>query len=249
MGGVYAVLIDAHCHIDRFPNPTSLAADCERERITTVAVTNLPSHYKMGVQHLIGFKYVKLALGFHPLVIGQHGCELEEFLRFLPDVAFVGEIGLDFSREGIETKAQQLKVFRLIAEAVSGSSKFITLHSRGAANDVLDVLEECGVRNAVFHWYSGTLSVLDRAIEKGFYFSVNPSMVDSKKGQGIIARIPRERTLTETDGPYVKVGGRPAEPRDVRGVVNSLASEWEVSVDEAAKQVFDNFRRIMREVE
>jgi len=88
----------------------------------------------------------------------------------LPKVDFVGEIGLDFSNEGLSTKAEQLAAFRTIVKALAETNKFVTLHSRGEADTVLDVLEEFGVNNAVFHWYSGALSVLDRAIERGFYF-------------------------------------------------------------------------------
>jgi len=241
------VLLDAHCHVDRFPNPESIAAACERQRVTTVAVTNLPSHFKVGNQHVGGLQYVKLALGFHPLAVGKQHGELEEFLRLLPVAAFVGEIGLDYSKEGASTKREQLATFRAIAEALMGTQKFVTIHSRGAEDAVLDVLAEFQIQNPVLHWYSGTLAVLERAVEQGCFFSLNPAMIRSKKGQGIIARIPRARILTETDGPYVKIGSRSAEPSDVRGVVEFLAREWNVPLSEAIGQVFENFRIIVGE--
>jgi TatD DNase family protein len=128
-----------------------MAARCELERLITVAVTNLPSHYRQGVQHVKTLQYVKLALGFHPLVVGQHHHELDAFLQMLPKVSFVGEIGLDFSNKGLPTKAEQLAAFRIIAKGLAETHKFVTLHSRGAADTVLDVLEEFGVTNAVFH--------------------------------------------------------------------------------------------------
>jgi TatD DNase family protein len=99
----------------------------------------------------------------------------------------------------------------------------------------------------VFHWYSGPLPLLDRAIRQGFYFSVNPAMVRSKNGQGIIGRIPRDRILTETDGPYVKVGTRAAEPTDVRVVLEYLAKQWEISIGEAEGQVWENYQHTVHE--
>jgi TatD DNase family protein len=235
------VLIDTHCHVDRFPDPAAIAARCERERLITVAVTNLPSHYSQDVRHVKALQYVKLALGFHPLVVGQYYRELDTFLGMLPKVDFVGEIGLDFSNEGISTKAQQLAAFRTIAKSLAETRKFVTLHSRGAADTVLAVLEEFNVTNAVFHWYSGSLGVLDRAIDRGFYFSVNPSMIHSNKGRKIITRIPRHRVLTESDGPYAKIQNRPTEPSDVRNVVEFLSKEWGISMDETSKQIFQNY--------
>lgn len=235
------MLIDTHCHIDRFPNPGAVAARCEREKLITVAVTNLPSHYSQGLRHVKALQYVKLALGFHPLVVGQYHRELDTFLEMLPKVDFVGEIGLDFSNEGISTKAQQLAAFRTIAKSLADTNKFVTLHSRGAADPVLAVLEEFSITNAVFHWYSGPLRVLDRAIDRGFYFSVNPSMIHSNKGREIITRIPRHRVLTESDGPYAKIQNRPTQPSDVRNVVEFLSREWGISMDQTSKQIFQNY--------
>ena len=54
----------------------------------------------------------------------------------------------------------------------------------------------------ILHWFSGTYKELDQAIADGYFFSVNGAMVRSAKGQALVMRMPRERILTETDGPY-----------------------------------------------
>ena len=190
-------------------------------------------------------RYIKMALGFHPLAVAKQDCELDQFLRLMPEVTHVGEIGLDFLREGLGSKNQQLAAFRAIIKAVSGIRKFVSLYSRGAEETVLAILDEFQVKMAVFHWYSGPLTVLDRAIEAGFYFSVNPAMIRSEKGQRILTRIPRDRVLTETDGPYVRVVSRPAEPRDVAEVIKFLATVWGDSVEDASARVLDNYRQIV----
>jgi TatD DNase family protein len=238
------MLLDSHCHIDQYRDPSALVESCERAGIQTVAVTNLPNHYRLGLQHVAHLHHINMALGFHPLAVAKQGHELEEFLRLAPEANFIGEIGLDFSREGAASKKEQLTTFRAIAKAIGGSRKFVSLHSRGAEEVVLDVLQEFGVDHAVLHWYSGSLTVLERAIAGGFYFSVNPAMSRSDKGQRIIARIPRDRVLTETDGPYVKIGSRPAEPRDVASVVEFLAKAWGTSSEKASVQVLDNYRQV-----
>ncbi len=239
------MLLDAHCHIDQYRDPSSVAEACERMGLLIVAVTSLPSHYKIGIQHVGRLRHVKLALGFHPLVAAKHSHELNEFLRLAPNVMFIGEIGLDFSREGLASKSRQLTAFRTICEALAGSGKFISLHSRGAEETVLDVLQEFKVEQAVFHWYSGSVNILNRAIDGGHYFSVNPAMVRSIKGRQILATIPRERMLTETDGPYVRIGTRPAEPSDVSRVVEFLGEAWGVTAEEASAQVLRNYRQIV----
>jgi TatD DNase family protein len=74
-------------------------------------------------------------------------------------------------------------------------------------------------------------------------------MCDGKRFPALLARIPRDRVLTETDGPFVAVGGRKAEPSDVRAVVATLSRLWKLDEGEAAKLVYDNFARALGQAE
>lgn len=242
------MIVDTHCHIDRFPNPLALAEKCEVSAVGAVAVTNLPSHYEMAVEHLRKMRYVKPSLGFHPLTVKENLKELPLFLSLLGGVQFVGEIGLDFSDEGEPTRNEQLQVFRTIVEALSDKARFVTLHSRGAAGDVAHILDEYGVQKCVFHWFSGTLKELEKVVSSGHYLSINTAMVESKKGQRVLERAPRDRILTESDGPYVKIGRRPAGPFDMMRVVSGIADAWGVSEDEAESQVSNNYKRLCESI-
>lgn len=242
------MLIDTHCHVDRFPDPMGLARECENNRVLTVAVTNVPSHYEMAASHIGSMRYVKPALGFHPLAAADNMRELPLFLSLLEKAQFVGEIGLDYSREGQKSRKQQVHAFRTISEALSRTTRFVTLHSRGSAEDVVQILTEYGVGSCVFHWYSGSLSTLDRVIDAGHYLSTNIAMLASQKGRAIVQRVPRDRVLTETDGPYVKIGRDAAKPSDVKQVLSSIAVIWAVSAVDAEVQVARNYERLCASV-
>lgn len=235
------MLIDTHCHIDRFPDPLAVSRECEEQRIFTVAVSNLPSHYELAMQHLAKMQYVKPALGFHPLSVEHNFDELSLFESLLPDVQFIGEVGLDYSRQGINSKESQLKVFRYIAHLLSQEARFVTIHSRRAAADVLEILDDAKLSNAVFHWYSDSMTLLRKIADAGHYFSINPAMILSKLGQAVINSVPRDQILTETDGPYVKAGTKPAKPIDVNRVLNAISSHWGVDVERVEEQVANNF--------
>lgn len=112
---------------------------------------------------------------------------------------------------------------------------------------MLDILNEHESRPVVFHWYSGPLSVLDEAIASGHYFSINPAMLKSDSGLKILKRIPRQRLLTETDGPYVKVARRMACPWDIAAVEASLSQIWSISAEEVRQTVWHTFRRMLAE--
>ena len=66
-------------------------------------------------------------------------------------------------------------------------------------------------------------------------------MAESDRGRSIMAALPRDRVLTETDAPFVPSGRQ--EPTDVIAVVDQLARTWSMSRDEARDAVFDNMAR------
>lgn len=101
----------------------------------------------------------------------------------------------------------------------------------------------------VFHWYSGPLHVLRRAIAQGHFFSINPAMVNSPNGRKIIDVIPPDRVLTESDGPFVKVGNRSALPADVALVEQHLATVWQKKASEVSGKIRENFLEALRSIQ
>ena len=51
-------------------------------------------------------------------------------------------------------------------------------------------------------------------------------MIRTKSGVATVMRLPQDRVLTETDGPHIKIGNRPAEPTDVREILSFLSLAW-----------------------
>jgi TatD DNase family protein len=238
-------MLDSHCHIDRYADPMVTARMAAERGVFTISVTNLPSHFRLGLPHVRTLDRVRLAVGLHPLTAAEHASELPLFEELLSETSFVGEVGLDFSREGRSTKDAQLKSFRFVAEHVSKTPKFLSLHSRGAEKEVLTILAEHQIHGAVFHWYSGSRALLEEVLGAGHYLSVNPSMTTSKNGRGIIAALPPDRVLTESDGPYAKLYGVPTNPWDVSVVEEHLSEVWEKSRTDVSSTVWENFRRII----
>jgi TatD DNase family protein len=234
-------MLDSHCHLDRYGNARSVAEEAERKGVFTIAVTNLPSHFRAGLPHVRKWPKVRLALGLHPLATADHSRELSDFDACFATTSFIGEVGLDFSREGRGTKQRQLESFRFVARLLGVTPKVVSLHSRGAEEDVLTVLSQFGVQHAIFHWYSGSLKTLESVIGAGHVLSVNPAMTRSAKGREIIAAIPRTQILSETDGPYVQVSGSPAKPWDAALVEKHLAELWNLPVDQTRAQLWSNF--------
>jgi TatD DNase family protein len=239
-------MLDAHCHLDLYPDPSGTALHAESAGVFVVCVTNLPSAFVAARPHLRQFKKVRLALGLHPLNAELHtDTELAEFKELVDQTSFIGEIGLDFSREGYATRDRQLHSFRFVLQSLRKQPKFVTIHSRRAENAVLELLQEEYPHPVVFHWYSGPLKTLEAAIGRGDFFSINPAMIRSDKTRDTVAKIPRDRILTESDGPFIDMGKRPVQPEDVRLVEESLGEMWEMDAVAASSIVRKNFQNLI----
>lgn len=196
------MIIDTHCHFDMMPHPEAYISAKERAGDIVIGMTNLPSHFKIGQPYIKSYKHVRLALGLHPLLVSESINDLALFNSLLNQTSYVGEIGLDFSKEGIATKNTQIIVLRSLLESLRGKQKIISVHSRKAERVLFDLLCEYNIQNVIFHWYSGPVDLIPSIISKGYYFSINESMTRSKNGRAILEQIPRNRILTETDAPY-----------------------------------------------
>ena len=124
----------------------------------------------------------------------------------------------------------------------------MSLHSRNAASQVLDALEahpSAGV--PVLHWFSGSLKELHRAIDQGAWFSIGPSMLAGDKGRRLASKMPVDRVLLETDGPFTtRADGSPWLPWDAEHAVDALALMWNQSADAVRHQLMANLRVLLR---
>ena len=198
-------MIDTHCHFDMMPSPERYIQERERRGDIVIGMTNAPSHFQMGYQYVQRFKHIRLALGFHPLLTHELQEELPLFERLIDKTSYVGEIGLDFSSAYSNSKDIQIKSLRHILSKISGDThKLVSVHSRKAEKELLALLLEYRIPNVIFHWYSGSISLITNIVSAGYYFSVNEAMTKSANGRKILSTIPKERILTESDAPYNK---------------------------------------------
>lgn len=240
------MIIDTHCHFDLYPNPIEIIKESERLGILTIGMTNLPSHFKMGYPYVRTYKKVRLALGMHPLMAESHRKEFSLFLKCVNLTSYIGEVGLDFSKEGMSTKDIQIKSFEKILSALKGKKKILSIHSRKAEKEVLLLLKKYQIENAIFHWYSGNLGQIDEIVKAGYYFSINTAMIKSNAGRDRICRIPKEHILTETDGPFIKYNQKVVKPKDVKHTVAFLANSFRY--DSMEEQIHENFRRLLNKI-
>jgi TatD DNase family protein len=241
-------MLDTHCHIDLYPNPELILNDCEKYGFPILSMTNLPSHFEKGLSFFQNKRKVRQALGLHPLYAEHHLNEFPIFLRNIEKTSFIGEVGLDFSKDGVPTKYIQLQTFENILSVIAGKNKLLSIHSRLAEKQVLDLLKKYKIKNAIFHWYSGSINLIDEIVQQGYYFSINPSMTRSLSGRKLISKIPIDKILTETDGPFILINKQPLKPGEIQIVVTFLANQWTIEEVEVKKIILSNFKNLINQI-
>ncbi len=140
-------------------------------------------------------------------------------------------MGLDYRAK--VKKARQQAVFERILRLAVDHDKALILHCRYSHVRVLSMILAGGVKKAVFHWYRGSLELLDEILAAGYLISATPALQYSEPHQAAVRHAPLERILIETDCP-VEYGGRKAEPRDVLTTAREVARLKGISLEETA---------------
>src|ERR1039458_939920 len=239
---------DFHSHLDLCDRPLDVYTEAVKRNNFTLLVSVSPGAYVTASKLFPPHPNLAIAPGLHPEIAHLKKSELPILLKQIRTSPFVGEVGLDGAPRYRAHWDVHLEVFRaaLAASAVAGG-RVISIHSRKAPRPVLDVLEEmpnCGT--PVLHWFAGPLEQLERAARMGCWFSVGPAMLVDSRGRDLAARMPRDRVVGETDGPYADVHGRPLMPWHAESVPGQCAKLWGIPEAVAVRQMDENAAALRR---
>ncbi|MDP4266304.1 MAG: Qat anti-phage system TatD family nuclease QatD [Bacteroidota bacterium] len=239
-------LFDTHFHLDLQKSKELAINVIEQNKIYTIAVTNLPPLFEK-LNSNVKSKYVRIALGFHPELIGQYQKYIPDMWRLLPDVKYVGEVGLDL-KTNKESRKLQISFFEeLISRCNEIGGKVLSVHSRMAASEVVSIIGEQFNGKIILHWYSGSKQIQLNAINIGCYFSVNYAMLNSESGEKIVKNIPNDRILIETDSPFIPINGQVINQlSNINKTIENLALLMDLKFDELKNMLWKNFESILK---
>lgn len=245
---------DSHCHPDRFDDMPGVLARAREAGVEVFFVTFLPSDFERYRERDFGAG-VRLGLGFHPMASrGQFPWrpeididhELELFAALAPHADWIGEIGYDFSPEGGAFRDVQERVLDTILGVPGVTEKFLSIHSRFAQRECVDVLRAAGAERVVMHGngFTGDVEDVRYVIDAGFCLSLVVSNFFDERGRSIIMAAPPDRVLIETDAPFGIVDGCPVEPCQLGMALEHLAVAWGMSQADAAAQLDANLKKV-----
>lgn len=199
-------MYDSHCHLDLMDNMTSIVQSLEKENVGILSVGTTPRAYLKEVEMFGDLKNIHVALGLHPQLVGSGYDDIELFESLVQQCHYIGEVGLDFSKEYITNKDQQIEIFKRVLLCCERSgNKVVSIHSLKSAGTVLKTLSQLRLDNKniyILHWFTGSIAQMQNAVDMGCFFSINPKMLKTKSGINLIKKIPPNKILLETDAPF-----------------------------------------------
>jgi len=256
-GEIFLRFVDAHIHLS-----DEEYAGCIAEIIQEAQMANVVALVSNSVDLKTSIKSLELAEKYRGLVYSALGIqpgsvdrlvegELETTLdliskqRMNKAMVAIGEIGLDSNH--MHSWNDQLKVFDEMLHCAQSLRLPVIIHSRGAAEQVIERLSSYKLERVLLHFFTGPADALSKAIEKGYYISEGPVAVYSESIREIVRKVPITNLLTETDGPVrfykAPFKGNRTTPAFIPQIVKAIADIKNTDVQGVAQKIADNFEQ------
>lgn len=259
-------LVDTHCHLYFHQYDRDRAAVLQRARDAGVRRIIVPAidlgTCRQALALAAGESGVFAAVGIHPNSSADFNQAMLDELRQLasaPQAVAVGEIGLDYHWDKSPKPAQ----WRAIESQLALASELelpVIIHNRegrvdtapSASEDLMAILQNWAAavpaerrRLGVLHSFSAAIDVAERALELGFYLGFTGPLTFKKADalREIARRLPLNRILIETDGPFLapqQRRGKRNEPAFVRYINDKLAELHRLPAEEMARHTTGN---------
>lgn len=206
------------------------------------------------------YEFIYTTVGISPNDVKQTLEETIEDIKKLEDIITrkendkivgIGEIGLDYYWNK-ENKEIQKQAFIMQIELANRLNLPITIHTREAVSDTLEILKQHPVQQkGVFHCCPLNRELVKEALKLGFYISFAGPVTfkNSKNAQEIAEMVPNVRMLIETDSPYLApepVRGTRNDSRNVRYIAEKIANIKSLSTEEIAEITYQNTLKIFK---
>ena len=260
------MLIDVHAHLtgdeyDSAGGVSALLARMKEDGVGRVIASGYDVDTSVLSKELAEKnEEVFFCAGFHPSELarfkGGDWERIEALCKHEKCVA-VGEIGLDYHFDNNPEKSVQKEAFLRQLEISDRLGLPVVIHSRDAAEDTYELLVENAhlLKNGgLMHCYSYSPEMLLRFAELGLYFSFGGTSTfkNAKKVWASVQCVPAPRILSETDCPYLAPvplrGTFPNEPKNVRYVVENLATLRGISKEEMEQQIENNAKSLFQKL-
>ncbi len=251
------MFIDSHCHLNLLVQEDKDLAEIIQqaqenkvEHILSISIDIQRCHEVISIAEK--YSHITASVGVHPNVDKTENCTVNEIIKLASHnkVIAIGETGLDYFRVKGDLEWQRDR-FRRHIEAAKQLKKPLIVHTRGASEDTMNILEEEDAYQVggIIHCFTENWSIAKRALDIGFYISLSGiiTFTNSLELQKVVKKLPIDKILIETDAPYlapVPHRGEINKPAFVKYIAQSLATLRGESIENIAITTTNNFKRL-----
>ena len=260
---------DSHAHyFDAWFNEYEGGADALLEKIFSEnvgAIVNIatnPENLKECIEQARKYEKMYVSSGIHPedcLYIEDIDAALKEIeesvcneeLHRANKIVAIGEIGFDYHLENLtdEVKEKQRYVFEAQMKMAERYGLPVIIHDREAHGDCFEMTLKYPSVKGIFHSYSGSIEMARELIKRGWYISFSGVVTfkNARRVREVLASIPLDRLLIETDAPYLAPHpnrGKMNHSGNLEYTVGMIASVFGKTPEEIAEITYKNAEKI-----
>jgi TatD DNase family protein len=196
-----------------------------------------------------GHNEVWAGVGHHPTEASPPDLDVVRELAGDPRVVAIGEIGLDFEEAGAPPRHVQVSRLNQLCELAVELDLPVSIHNRGAATEILDVIDGHPGLRGVMHYFALEWEWAQRFLDLGFSLGFAGLVTRPSRNslREVARQCPDDRLLLETDSPYGnahKRMGVPNRPEYLIDTAELVAELRGVGLQELAKLERDNALRV-----
>ena len=252
------IFVDSHCHLDLLSKEKNLdiivgrAEKAEVKYLQTICtkLENFPEIISIAER----FDNIYASVGLHPDEANKaESISSEQLIKLSahPKVIGLGETGLDYYHQGYDKNKQKAAFLQHII-ASQNTDLPVIVHTREAEADTAEIIStEMHNQNfrGLIHCFTSSKDFAEKMLDQGFYISIS-GIVTFKNAidlQQIVAYLPLDKILIETDSPYlapVPMRGLKNEPAFVPYVAEHIAKIKNITKEKVANQTTENFFKL-----
>ena len=206
------------------------------------------------------YPFVRAALGIHPESLGEadaptvavYGGDWRAELAAMrplfddPAVAAVGEIGLD--HHWPLPAREQYEMFEAFLQLAAALDLPVSVHDREAHAETYELLKRYKPRG-VLHCYSGSAEDAAWLTAQGMCLGFGGAVTykGAKRAARVLAAVPHEAVVLETDCPYMApepVRGRRNDSRNIAYAAEYIGALWQMPAQQVLTLTAANARRV-----
>lgn len=251
------MLFDTHVHLNAEQYNEDLQEVIDRARkegVSNMVVVGFDRPTILKAMELAeSYDFIYACVGWHPVdaidMTDEDLVWIEELSKH-PKVVAIGEMGLDYYWDK-SPKEIQKEVFRKQIRLAKKVKLPIVIHNRDATADIVEILKEEGADEVggIMHCFSGSPEVAKECVKLNFYISLGGPVTfkNAKKPKEVVAEIPLDKLLIETDCPYLTphpYRGKRNEPSYVKLVAEQIAEIKGLTLEEVADVTTRNAKKL-----